>query len=375
MRIGLLGGVFGSPMGAYALSAPENVLLRYLTEAGETVVPLSISEPPRLSPLPDVWHANHFGVGAYHLAFSGASPFVFTSHNPFLVSDFPVPESRLERWLQRYTLNRADAIVALSAREADLLAARFDVPRDRFTVIPNGLALEHYEAPPSDTPDDRDAGVFEVLAIGQLVEYKGHRYLLDAIAKLAAELPGLRLTIVTHQAAQREEQLAYARTLGIADRLTYEGPYATDELAAVLRRCDVFVQPSLAECFPVTVLEAMASGAPVIATDVGGVAEEIGSAGIVVPARDAEALAVAIRRLAHDPAERAALASAGTGRVHELYNGRRVAELHRELYARIAAEPARRRHRVRADMAIAAYSNRHAVARLLPRRVRKVSPG
>ena len=101
MRIALLGGVFGSPMGKYALSAPENVLLRFLSEAGHDVVPLSISEPPRLAgaALPDVWHANHFGAGAYHLAWSGARPLVVTSHNPFLVSDYPVEESRLERSL------------------------------------------------------------------------------------------------------------------------------------------------------------------------------------------------------------------------------------------------------------------------------------
>ena len=373
MRIALLGGVFGSEMGRYALSAPENVLLRFLGEAGHNVVPLSISEPPRLAELPDVWHANHFGTGAYHLAWSGARPLVFTSHNPFLVSDYPVTESRLERSLQALLLRRADAIVALSAREAGLLAARFGIARDRFTVIPNGLDLALYGRGDGAAPPERAPGELQLLAVGQLVDSKGHRYLLEAIALLRDELPGLRLTIVTHQPALQAEQERFAATLGIGDRLAYAGPFSTAELAEQYRRCDVFVQPSLAECFPVTVLEAMACGAPVVATAVGGVAEEVGDAGIVVPPRDAPALAAAIRRLAADPAERWARGEAGLASARSLYDGRRVATLHAELYAGLAARVARRVPRARrADLALALYTRRAAAARLIPTGIRKV---
>jgi glycosyltransferase involved in cell wall biosynthesis len=383
MRIALLGGVFGSPMGRYALSAPENVLLKFLGEAGHEVLPLSISEAPRPAAPPDVWHANHFGAGAYHLAFSAARPLVFTSHNPFLVSDYPVVESRLERMLQALLLRRADAVVALSSREADLLAARFGIARERFTVIPNGLDLALYEpAEPRSAvtggavSDAAVAGApavpLDIVAVGQLVDYKGHRYLLEAVARLRDELPGLRLTIVTHQAAGRAEQERLAAELGIADRLAYEGPYSTAELAARIRRCDVFVQPSLAECFPVTVLEAMACAVPVVATDVGGVAEEIGDAGVVVPPADAQALTAAIRRLAADPGARRALGATGRARVEALYDGRRVAALHAELYTELASRGRRAPRTRRADVALALYANRAAVARLVPTGLRKV---
>ena len=379
MRIALLGGVFGSPMGRYALSAPENVLLRFLGEAGHDVVPLSISEGPRVQPPPAVWHANHFGAGAYHLAVSGAGPLVFTSHNPFLVSDHPFAESRLERALQRLVLQRADAVVALSAREADLLAARFGIDRGRFTVIPNGLDLALYgagERGPARGGEGRGTGPddpLDLLAVGQLVDYKGHRFLLEAMALLKDELPGLRLTIVTHQPALQAEQERFAASLGLAGRIAYAGPFSTAELAGRYRDCDLLVQPSLAECFPVTVLEAMACGAPVLATAVGGVAEEVGDAGVVVPPADAQALAAALRRLAADPAQRRALGEAGLRRCAELYDGRRVARLHAELYAELAARgPARRPRQARADLALALYANRAGIARLLPRRLRKV---
>lgn len=368
MRIALLGGVFGSPMGEYALSAPENVLRRFLGEAGHEVLPLSISDAPRPAQAPDVWHANHFGAGAYHLAVSGAGPFVFTSHNPFLVSDYAVEESRLEWALQGLVLRRADAVVALSSREADLLSARFGVPRESFTVIPNGLDLSLYgpgvpEAPPP-------AGL-RILAVGQLVDYKGHRHLLEALASLREELPDARLTLVTHQPTLRPELERLCASLGIADRVSYEGPYSTLELVDRYRACDLLVQPSLAECFPVTLLEAMACGVPVVATDVGGVAEEVGDAGVVVPAGDAAALAGAIRRLAGDTAERRRLGEAALRRVSELYDGRRVAALHAELYASVA--PLRRRtRRRRADVALALYRRRASIAGLVPGRFRKL---
>lgn len=368
MRIALLGGVFGSPMGEYALSAPENVLRRFLGEAGHEVLPLSISGAPRPPQAPDVWHANHFGAGAYHLAVSGAGPLVFTSHNPFLVSDYPVEESRLERALQGFVLRRADAVVALSSREADVLAARFGASRGKFTVIPNGLDLSLYGPGVPSAP--QPAGL-RILAVGQLVDYKGHRYLFEALALLREELPDARLTLVTHQPTLRPELERLCVSLGIADRVSYEGPYSTPELADRYRACDLLVQPSLAECFPVTVLEAMACGVPVVATDVGGVAEEVGDAGVVVPPRDAAALAVAIRRLARDPAERRVRGEAALRRVSELYDGRRVAALHAELYASLA--PLRRRaHRRRADLALALYKRRASVAGVVPGRLRKI---
>ena len=356
-------------MATYASSAPEAVLSRAFEAAGHDVVTLPASQEIPLTLGADVYYANHFGIAAYHLAASGARPFVFTSHNPFLASDYPQEESRLERALQRLVLRRADAIVALAAREADRLAEEFRIPRDRFVEIPNGLELDRYA--PAERTTGRDTT--ELLSVGQLLPYKGHGYLLDAVAELAAELPGLRLTIVSHQHDLRAEYDRRVADLGIVDRVSFAGPFATAELAEHYRACDVYVQPSLAECFPVTVLEAMACGAPVVATDVGGVAQEIGEAGVVVPPADSGALASAIRELAGSSERRLELGRLARARVERLYGAASVAARHLELYEQLAPHrtDAPGHRRAFAAALIDAYRSRGLVSRFVPSRVRK----
>jgi glycosyltransferase involved in cell wall biosynthesis len=369
VRIALSGGVFGGAMATYASSAPEAVLARAFEAAGHEVLTLPASVEVPLTLNADVYYANHFGIAAYHLAVSGARPFVFTSHNPFLASGYPQEESRLERALQRLVLRRADAVVALAAREGDRLSEGFGIPRERFVEIPNGLEVDRYAPAEWAEPGER----LELLSVGQLVLYKGHRHLFEAIAELAPEQPGLRLTIVSHQHELRPEYDRWVGELGIADRVSFDGPLGTEELAARYRKCDLFVQPSLAECFPVTVLEAMASGAPIIATDVGGVAQEVGEAGVIVPPADSGALAAAIRYLAASPQRRRDLGRQARARVERLYDATSVAARHIELYESLA--PCRRaapaHGRVAAAGLIEAYRRRGAVSRFVPSRLRK----
>ena len=358
-------------MGEFARSAPENVLRQFLRELGHEVVGRSSSNPPALDGSADVVHSHHFGIAAYHVALAGAKPFVFTSHNPFLVSDYPVPESRLEHALQRFVLGTADAVVALSEREADLLAERFRLDRERFVVIPNGLDLALYG--PGERTEIDGA---ELLAVGQLADYKGHAHLIEALAALSPRHPGLRLRLVAHRHDLQAELEGLAQSLGVADRLRIEGPLGTEELVERYRAGDVLVQPSLAECFPITVLEAMACGTPVIVTDVGGMAEEVGDAGLVVPAGDVRALAAAIEALVGAVAERRRLGEAALVRAGSLYDGRRVAALHAELYERLRAarRPASAPRAAAARVLTGAYRRRGAVASLLPEAVRRRSP-
>lgn len=357
-------------MEAFARSAPESVLRQFLRERGHDVTGRSASRPPSLRDPADVYHSHHFGIAAYHLALAGARPFVFTSHNPFLVSDFSVPESRLEHALQRFVLRAADSVVALSEREADLLSGRFGVDRERFAVIPNGLDLSLYG--PGVRPA-RD-GV-EILAVGQLAEYKGHSYLVEALAALAPHHPGLSLRLVAHRHDLQADLECRAGSLGVADRLRIEGPLGTEELVERYRTSDMLVQPSLAECFPVTVLEAMACGTPVIVTDVGGMAAEVGDTGLVVPSGDVRSLAAAIESLVDDVAERRRLGESALARARSLYDGRRIAELHTELYERLRV----RRRRASASRVAAAqvltraYQRRGVVAGLVPAAVRRRS--
>jgi glycosyltransferase involved in cell wall biosynthesis len=364
VKIALLGGIFENPMGSYAASAPEAVLRSGLRRRGHEVIGMSVGRFPSLAEPCDVYHVHHFGVGGYALAAAGARPLVVTSHNPFLVSPFPVPESRLEHRLQGLLLRAADAVVALSHREADLLAARFGIDREAFEVIPNGLDLAHYPAAAEYGEDPPT-----ILCVAQLVEYKGHEHLLRALARLVPAHPAVRVELVAHRFDLRDRLEALAGELGIEDRLTIAGPLATLELVERYRACSVYVQPSLAECFPITVLEAMAVGRPVVATDVGGVAEELGATGLVVPAGDEAALVDAIGGLLADADERARLGALARARVEAEYAADGVVERHVALYERLSGRRSRpgRARRLAARAAIAAYTRRGAIGRRLPR--------
>jgi glycosyltransferase involved in cell wall biosynthesis len=367
VKIALFGGVFESPMGGYALSAPENVLRRFLTEAGHEVIPMSVARTTSLAVRADAYHVNHFGPAGYWLAIAGARPLVFTSHNPFLASG-KREESRLEHGLQALLLRSADAIVALAAREAEELAAIFGIPRNRFVVIPNGLDLELY-----GQGSERSGAPLRLLTVGQLAPFKGHRVLLDALPRLVARFPGLRLELASHRADLRPELEAQAKRLGVADVLEFTGPFDTAGLVKRYRDCDVYIQPSFAECFPVTILEAMACGRPVVATDVGGVREEVGDAGLIVPPGDAGALGNALERLLGDEQERRMRATAALDLVRTRYDGKVVAARHVELYESLAGQsryPSRAR-RVAAAAALAAYGRRDTISRALPARIKR----
>jgi glycosyltransferase involved in cell wall biosynthesis len=166
---------------------------------------------------------------------------------------------------------------------------------------------------PAKLPDSPFDGSFTVGYAGRLVRLKGVDVLLRAFASLAGDLPVARLEIAG--AGQESGALRLlAAELGIAERVVFLG-WSTD-LATVIERWDVAVQPSREEAFGVAALEAMACGVPIVASAVGGLAEVVvdGKTGFLVPPGDATALAARLRWLALNPRLRRALGRAGHGR-------------------------------------------------------------
>jgi rhamnosyl/mannosyltransferase len=146
------------------------------------------------------------------------------------------------------------------------------------------------------------------------VPYKGVDVLLKAVAPLPAR------TIVVGDGPMREEWARLARELGLGDRVTFTGEVGDEELRAYMAACDVFVLPSVtrAEAFGYVQLEAMASGKPVVSTNLPTGVPWVnchGETGLVVPPRDAGALHAALDRLVRDSSLRGALGRAGTARV------------------------------------------------------------
>ena len=157
-----------------------------------------------------------------------------------------------------------------------------------------------------------------VVAISRLVRHKGYPELAWAVAKIKdAELwvVGERL-----DSDRGDDMLALLRGAGLGCRLRVLG-YRTD-VAAILAAADIFALPSHFEGLPMSVIEAMLTGLPVVATDIRGPREQVvpGVTGLLVPAGQAAPLAEALGRLTREPATRAAMGQAGRTRALDLYN-------------------------------------------------------
>jgi colanic acid/amylovoran biosynthesis glycosyltransferase len=174
---------------------------------------------------------------------------------------------------------------------------------------------------------------FSILCVGTLHEVKGQSYLLEACRLLAESGADVACTLVGDgpDRAALVEQIAAS---GLEERVTIAGRRTRSEVAELLGRADVLVSPSVPtaegkrEGIPVVLMEAMASGVPVVASGISGIPElvEDGQSGLLVPPRDASALASALRMLHDDPALRERLARAGRQTVEREFDVRKNAD-------------------------------------------------
>lgn len=205
----------------------------------------------------------------------------------------------------------------------------------RLRIHPHPVAIGNGRDPDRFRPDEAararlraELGVpadrAVVIVVSRLVRHKGHHELLEAMRAV----PSAELWVVGSRLdSDHGPSLAPAfAQSGLGTRLRLLG-YRTD-IAALLAAADIFALPSHFEGLPMSVIEAMLCGLPVVASDIRGPREQVvdGVTGLLVPRRDASALAGALLRLAADPALRRGMGTAGRGRAVELYSERRVLE-------------------------------------------------
>jgi len=184
--------------------------------------------------------------------------------------------------------------------------------------------------PPTSAPN----GSFRVLSIGRLEKIKGHRILLEALAKLRRK--GIPATLVIVGAGPCRDHLERrAADLGVLSRVTFAGSVGQDEIQLYYDSADVFCLPSYTEGVPVVVMEAMARGIPVVASRVAGVPELVkhGVAGLLVAPGMPDELAAALERLAESPKLRASLAHAARRTVESEFTIERSAAELEALFA------------------------------------------
>ncbi len=204
-----------------------------------------------------------------------------------------------ERWVLPRVFGRADELVAVSATS---LAH----PTGRATVITPGVDVRQFRpAVPAERP--AETGPVTVLYVGRMERsssWKGVPVLVQAFAEVLRRTPAARLVLVGGGDAV-DDHLEQAGRLGLTGRVTWAGELGPADLARAYRAARVLVLPSLtaAESFGMTLIEAMASGCPVVGSDVGGIPTVIrdGIDGLLVPPGDPVALAEACSRLIADP--------------------------------------------------------------------------
>lgn len=248
--------------------------------------------------------------------------------------DVVVPErSAAHRRLQHVSYRFAHRIVANSAAAADRLMTE-GIDSAKVTVIPNGLDATRFGREP------RAGGPPVVTTIANLRPGKGHEVLLDAARRVLERRRDVRFQIVGDgpRRAALEQQ---AGRLGIAAQVDFTGH--CDDVASLLRQTDVFAFPSLMEAFPNAVLEAMAAGVAIAASDAGGIPEAVahGETGLLVPPGDSAALAGAILDLLARPELRTRLGESAREAVRSRFSFDRMTTEFQSLYLSLLASRAR----------------------------------
>jgi glycosyltransferase involved in cell wall biosynthesis len=222
------------------------------------------------------------------------------------------PPDRSAYWQLRALSRGVDRYLAVSHGIANELVDRLGWPRGKIDVVYNAvdLARVEAEAPPGLREELGGEGRPLVLTPARLDAQKGHRFLFEAIP----QVPDATF-LLAGEGPEREPLEALATELGIGGRVRFLG--RREDVSQLLAACDVFALPSLYEGSSLAVLEAMAAGAPIVSSAIGGTDELIddGRSGLLVAPGDAEGLAAALRRVLGDPAMRESLAARARERV------------------------------------------------------------
>ena len=246
---------------------------------------------------------------------------------------------------QEASIREPDQLLVVSRYWQERLEREYGLPS---TVVTNGVSAERFERSSADEPSDLRARIDATgrplfLSVGGLEPRKGGRELVEAFAIARRELePTPKLAVVGGHSFQdhapyRQRCLERAEELGIGHDLVLVGTVSEEELPRWYRSADVFVLPSVNEGWGLVVLEALAASLPVIVSDLPVFQEYLTRDDVVmVPTRDADALAAAMVRVARDPDLRRVLARRGPA-IARRFGWDTTARQHQDVYGAVTA--------------------------------------
>jgi glycosyltransferase involved in cell wall biosynthesis len=283
---------------------------------------------------PDVIHAHDpHGVAVAATALSIASP----PRRPALVAarrvDFHIKSNSFSRWKYRQVDRFVTASEAIRA-----MLIEDGVPADRTTTVHEGIDVDRVVAvEPLNVREEYWFPPHSLIVgnIAALVPHKGQKYLIDAAALVVREAPEARF-LVLGEGELRATLEHQVKHLHLSQHVVFAG-FRADALA-VLKGLDLFVMSSVTEGLGTSLLDAMAAGRPIVATRAGGIPEVVvdRATGLLVPPRDADALAAAILEMLRNEAMRREMAAAGFARVRQRFSVDRMVEETLRVYAALA---------------------------------------
>src|SRR3984957_16615358 len=278
---------------------------------------------------PLIWHArrnNEMIVGVLLKSFGWPLKLVFTS-----------AAQRYHTWITRWLIRRMDAIVATSDISASFL-------KRAATVIPHGVDTDRYAPPADRAAAFAEAGLpgrFAIGCFGRVRAQKGTDVFVEAMCQLLPRYPDFTALIV---GAVAVEQTAFANDLkkrieaaGLQARIVITGELPIEQVQRWYQRLTIYAFTSRNEGFGLTLIEAMAAGAALVASRAGAaeLVVEHGVTGVLTPPGDVDALVAALEPLMRDPAAAAAMGERGRARVLEKFSldaeARAIAEVYRKL--------------------------------------------
>jgi len=204
----------------------------------------------------------------------------------------------------------ADLALPVAKSVADNLVDFGAIP-NKMVIVYNGIDLDLMDEIMNDDEDLselanvlNDSPAIVVGYFARMDNFKGHKYLIEAISEVSKSIPNIKL-ILAGDGPYKNSMENLSRRLGIEKKVLFPGKISHKSVYKLLKRVNIYAFPSLGELFPFAILEAMAAGKPIVATNVGGVGEVIKNEenGLLVSPRSSYELAEGIKLLASNPVE------------------------------------------------------------------------
>ncbi|KZX58182.1 glycosyl transferase [Halioglobus sp. HI00S01] len=254
-------------------------------------------------------------------------PLVTTVHHP-ITSDLRIALSAargawerllIRRWhsflnMQKKVVKQLHNVVTVSDCSRQDIARDFGLQPAGISLVYNGIDTEMFRP----MPDIERRPLRLMATCSADAPLKGTRYLIRSYARLLEKYPGLELLLVSKPLpGGKTEKLV--KKLGLENKIQFVSGISTEQMVRYYAQASVAVVPSVYEGFGLPAGEAMACGVPVVSTDGGALPEVVGDAGVIVPAKNVDAMVTAIDELLQDPARRAQLGEAGKARIEEKF--------------------------------------------------------